>query len=68
MNKLNDKVVPLKKLKLSKKDQENEDKIKINMRVVNQNFNDWKFQIHLNKPECDNPRSFIERKSILCVF
>ena len=62
MNKLNEKLPPLKKQKLSKKAQEKEDEIKINMKMENQSWNDWKFQIHWNKLEWLNPRSRIEWK------
>ena len=37
--------------------------------MANQNWNDWKFQIHRNKIEWVNPRNFIERKiHIVCLL
>ena len=33
----------------------------------NQNWNDWKFQIHWNKFEWVNPRNFNEQKKSFCV-
>ena len=41
MNKLNDSLPPLKKIKLRKKAQEKEDEKKL--QTDNQNWNDWKF-------------------------
>ena len=35
--------------------------------MANQNWNDWKFQIHWNKLEWINPRSRIEQKKPFCV-
>ena len=43
MNKFNEKLPLLKKSKLRKKAQENEDKIKRNLQMANQNWNDWRF-------------------------
>ena len=40
MNKLNEKLTPLNKRKLSKKAQEKEDEIKINLQIENKNWND----------------------------
>ena len=67
MNKSNEKLSPLTKRKLSKKSQENEGEIKRNLHMANQNWNDWKIQIHWNKFEWVNPRSRIERKNPFCV-
>ena len=44
MNKLSQKIPLLKKSKLSKKAQENEDQIKRNLHKANQYCNDWKMQ------------------------
>ena len=63
MNKLSQKLPPLNKNKLSKKSQEKEDKIKIHLQTANQNWNDWKFQIHWNKLEWVNPRNRYEWKN-----
>ena len=49
MNELNEKLSHLKKQKPSKNAQGEGDEIKINLQVANQNWNDWKFQIHWNK-------------------
>ena len=68
MNKSNEKIPTQKKRKLSKKSQEKENKIKINLKMADQNWNERKFQIHWNKLEWVNLRSRIEQKSILCVF
>ena len=69
MNKLGQKLPPLKKRRLSKKYQKEEDEIKRKLHKANQYWNDWKLQIHSNKLEWVNPRSHDERKkSILCVF
>ena len=51
MNKLNEKIQPPKKQKISRKAQEKEDEIKRNLQKANQNWNNWKFQIHWNKLE-----------------
>ena len=50
-----------------KKAQEKEDKIKRNLQKANQDWNNWKFQIHWNKLEWVNTRSYDERKNIFCV-
>ena len=57
MKKMNEKLPPLKKRKLSKKAEEKEDEIKRNLQTANQNWNEWKFQIHWNKLEWVNPRN-----------
>ena len=49
MNKLNENLPLLKKLKLIKKAHKKEDEIKRNLQMENKNWNDWKFQIHWNK-------------------
>ena len=67
MNKLNVKLPPRKKRKLSKKSQEKEDEIKRNLKMENQNWNHWKFQIHWNKLEWVNPRILIEQKNPFCI-
>ena len=68
MEKLCQKLPPLKKRKSSKKSQKEEDKIKRRLTGANQEWNYWKFLIQWNKIEWVNPRSHDERKSILCVF
>ena len=65
--KMNEKIPPIKKQKLSKKPQEKEDKININLQMGSKNWNDWKFYIYWNKFEWLHPRSCIERKNN-CVF
>ena len=67
MEKLGQKLSPLQKKKLRKK-QEYKDKIKRRLTEANQEWCDWKFQIHWNKLEWVNPRSQDERKTILCVL
>ena len=44
-----------------------EDGIKINLQMVNQNWNEWKFQIHWNKREWVNSIICIEQKNPFCV-
>ena len=56
MNKLGQKLPPLKKSRLSKKSQKWEDKINRKLTEDNQYFNDWKFQIQWNQLELVNPR------------
>ena len=69
MNKLSDNIPPLKKKKIIKKAQEKVGEIKIKLQTANQNWNDWKLQIHWNKLEWLNPIYLNERKkSIFCVF
>ena len=69
MNKLNEKLTPVNKLKLGKKSQEKEDEIKRNLQISNKNWNGWKFQIHWNKLGWFNSRNRIELKnSVLCNF
>ena len=63
MKKLGQKLSPLKKSKLSKKPQKEEDEIKRKLTEANQYWNDWKFQIHWNKIEWVNPRSQDEQKN-----
>ena len=51
MNKLIQKLQQLKKMRLGKKAQENDDEIKIKLHKANPAWNYWKFQIHWNKLE-----------------
>ena len=67
MEKLGQKLPPLKKRKLSKKSQKEEDKIKRRLTEANQEWCDWKFQIHWNKIEWVNPRIHYERKNSFSV-
>ena len=68
MDKLGQKLPPLKKRKLSKKGQEEEDKIKRRLTEANQEWHDWKFQNHWNKLEWVNPRSSDEIKiHLVCL-
>ena len=67
MNKLGQNLPPLKKSKLSKKSQKEEDKIKRRLTKANQYWNNWKLQIHWNKLEWVNPRSRDERENPFCV-
>ena len=60
--KLGQKLPPLKKRKLSKRPQKEEYKIKRRLTEANQEWNDWKFQIHWNILEWVNPRSRDEKK------
>ena len=48
---------PLNRSKLSKKSQDNKDKIKNKLYEVNKWWNDWRFQLHWNKLEWVNLRS-----------
>ena len=66
MEKLVQKIPPLKKRKSSKKKEE-ENEIKRKLTEANQAWHDWKFQIHWNKLEWVNPRSHDERKNPFCV-
>ena len=69
MKKLGQKLPPLKKRRLSKKSQKEEDEIKRKLHKANQDWNDWKFQIHWNKLEWVNSRSRDERKiNFVCLF
>ena len=65
MEKLGQKLPPPKKRKLRKKFKKEEYKIKRRLTKDNQEWNDWKFQIHWNKLEWVNPRSPDERKKIV---
>ena len=67
MNKLGQKIQPLKKIRLRKKAQEKEDEIKRKLHKSNQACNDWKLQIHWNKLEWVNPSSCDEQKNTFCV-
>ena len=59
VDKLGQNLPPLKKLSKTK---EEENKIKRRLTEANQEWCDWKFQIHWNKLEWVNPRSRDERK------
>ena len=67
MKKLVQKLSPLKKTRLSKKSQKEEDEVKKKLTEDNQYWNDWKFQIHWNELGCVNPRNRNERKNPFCV-
>ena len=67
MKKLSEKLPLLKKRKLSKKSEEKEDGTKIKLHKANQDWNDWKFQIHWNKLWWVYPRSHDELKNRFCV-
>ena len=62
INKLNEKLPPLKKQKSIKICQEKGDERKRNLQVVNQSWNDWKFQIHWKNLGGSNPRICIEQQ------
>ena len=62
MDKLGQSLSPLNKSKLSKKNPKGGDKINRRLTEANQEWNDWKFQIHWNKLEWVNPRDCDERK------
>ena len=51
VKKLGQQLPPLKKRKLSRKTQKEEDEIKRKLQESNQYWNDWKFQIYWNKRE-----------------
>ena len=60
-------IPPLKKSKLIKKGQKEQDKTKKRLTEANQKWYDWKFQMHWNKLERVNPRSRDERKNPFCM-
>ena len=68
VEKLGKKILPLKKMKLSKKSQKGEDEIKKRLTEANQMWDYFTFKIHWNKLEWVDPRICDERKSILCIF
>ena len=51
MNKLGQNLPPLRKKRLGKKPQKEEDEIKRKLHKANKYWNDWKFKIHWNKLE-----------------
>ena len=63
MNTLGQKLPLLKKSKLSKKSQKEEDDIKRRLHESDQYWNGLKFQIHWNKLEWVSPRIRDERKN-----
>ena len=63
MEKLVQKLPPLNKRKLSKKNKKEEGKIKRKLIEANQQWCDWKFQINWNKLEWVTPRSHDEIKN-----
>ena len=67
MEKFGQKLPPLKKRKLGKKDQNEEDEIKIRLTEANQMCNNRKCKIHWNKLVWVNPRSRDEPKKSFCV-
>ena len=67
MEKFNEKLPLLKKMKQSNKAQEKEDEIRIKPQTANTNWNDWKFKINWNKLEWVNPRNCNEQKNPYCV-
>ena len=62
MEKLGQTLTTLNKRKPSRKKQEEENEINRKLTMANQEWCDWKFQIHWNKLEWVNPRSCDERK------
>ena len=62
MNKLGQKLTPLRESKFSRKPPKKEDEINRRLTKANQYCNDWKFQIHWNKLEWMNTRIRDERK------
>ena len=56
-----------KEKEIRQKKQEEENKINRRLTETNQEWCDWKFQIHWNKLELVNPRSRDERKNPFCV-
>ena len=67
VSKLGHKLTPLKKSKLSKKSQKEEDEINRRLTEDNQYWYYCKFQVHCNKLEWVNPRSRDERNNPFCV-
>ena len=67
LNKLNQNLPPIKKRKLSKKSQENEDETEKKLQTANKYWNNWIFQIHWNKLGWVNPINCNEQKSQFCV-
>ena len=67
MEKLFQKLPPLKKRQLSKKSPKVEDKTKRRLTEENQEWCDWRFKIHWNKLEWVNPRGRDEGKNPFCV-
>ena len=59
---------PLRKMKLSKKAQEKDEKIKWKLHTSNRNWNDWNFQLHCINLEWVNPRSKVKIKTIFNFF
>ena len=55
------------KQKSSKKSQYIEDKIKTNLQMENDIWNDWKFQMHWNKLWWVNPTNCGEINNTFCV-
>ena len=51
---------------MGKKSQEKEDIIKINIKMANQSWNDWKFQIHWNTIEWVNIKILIDVNNTFC--
>ena len=69
MNKLGQKIPPIKKRILSKKNPKQEGEIKRKLTDANQYWNKWRFQIHWNKLEWVNPRSRDEQKiHLVCLL
>ena len=67
MEKLGQKLTPLKKRKLSKKSQKEEEEIKRKLNEDNQSWDCWKYHIYCNKLEWVYPRSRDEPKNLFCV-
>ena len=67
MEKICQKLPPLKKIKLSKIKQEEDNDINIKLTKANQEWCDRKFKIHWNKLEWVNPRIRDERKNPFCM-
>ena len=59
MKKINEKIPPQKKRKLTIKEKNKEDEINRNIKMSNKSCNDWIFKIHWNKAEWINPRNLI---------
>jgi len=57
-----------KEKEIKQKKQEEDNKIKRRLTEANQEWCDWKFQIHWNKLEWVNPRSGDERKNTPSIF
>ena len=66
--KIRSEATTTKEKEIKQKYQKEEDKINRRLTEANQEWNDWKFQIHCNKLQWVNPRSHDERNNPFFVF